>query len=660
MRIWKWLKLGFDQTFSGAWWKQLLWLASVIVFFFFGMYIMRPEVTVSPDGEAERLGFWGLVELFIDPGGFANQQEVCRPYALLVVLAGMLLLTGILISVFSNMLERRVERFRQGDSHYAFSDHVMILGMDDMVPALIQQLRRNERYRKCDIVVLTVADTEQVRRTFHAELERKEERKLVILHGRRDSREDLKKARVHQARELFILGETNEYDRDSLNIDCVKRVAEICECRKRRARLTCHVLFEYQGTFSVFQVSDLSQQIKRYIEFVPFNFYEIWARRVLVKGWGDPVREIDYLPLDREPLTEESEKYVHLVIVGMTRMGIALAIEAAHIAHYPNFKSRGRKTRITFIDQRAKQEMDFFTGRYRHLFEVSRVRFRDCEREEHSSLQTPPTDLLDLEWEFIQGRAESKEVQALLEAWSREKEQLLTIAICFNFPHTSLALGLYLPDAVYENEIPVWIRQETSDTILQIVNASRKYQALRPFGMLCRGYDLTLEDFRLPQWVNYVYDYYYEHSENPTEVPSEEILVEKWNRLPVVKQWSNIYNACSIPTKLRSVGIDLLRGDPVRELTPREVELLAEVEHNRWNVEELLLGYRVVTPEEEKEIENDIRLKNLYKKRNFAHYDIRPYEDLRSDESGRCVKAYDISITAAIPFMLKNLKPLAD
>ena len=108
-----------------------------------------------------------------------------------------------------------------------------------MVPYLIPPLRRNAEYKKCDIVVLTVEDTEQVRLKFHAELNRKEERRLVILHGRRDSKEELKKARVHKAEKLFILGEANEYDRDSLNIDCVKRVAESCEQTKRKKPLCC-------------------------------------------------------------------------------------------------------------------------------------------------------------------------------------------------------------------------------------------------------------------------------------------------------------------------------------------------------------------------------------------------------------------------------------
>ena len=62
-------------------------------------------------------------------------------------------------------------------------------------------------------------------------------------------------------------------------------------------------------------------------------------------------------------------------------MGIALAIEAAHIAHFPNFKTHRKKTRITFIDREARREMDFFMGRYRHLFDLSEARFMDCEQD---------------------------------------------------------------------------------------------------------------------------------------------------------------------------------------------------------------------------------------------------------------------------------------
>lgn len=82
------------------------------------------------------------------------------------------------------------------------------------------------------------------------------------------------------------------------------------EQTKRKKPLCCHVLFEYQGTFSVFQVSDISQQIKQYIEFTPFNFYEIWARRVLVKCSAESNGTIHYFPLDRGGISENSENYV--------------------------------------------------------------------------------------------------------------------------------------------------------------------------------------------------------------------------------------------------------------------------------------------------------------------------------------------------------------
>ena len=62
----------------------------------------------------------------------------------------------------------------------------------------------------------------------------------------------------------------------------------------------------------------------------------------------------------------------------------------------------------------------------------------------------------------------------------------------------------------------------------------------------------------------------------------------------------------------------------------------------------------------EKEIEKNIELKNVYKEKRTAHYDIRPYEDLRSDENGRCANVYDISITSAIPLILNHIHTQTD
>ncbi len=41
------------------------------------------------------------------------------------------------------------------------------------------------------------------------------------------------------------------------------------------------VMFEYQTTFAAFQLTDLSVEWRKYIEFHPFNFYEEWAKKLL-------------------------------------------------------------------------------------------------------------------------------------------------------------------------------------------------------------------------------------------------------------------------------------------------------------------------------------------------------------------------------------------
>lgn len=59
-----------------------------------------------------------LICLFIDPGNIVEVPPYLRWFSLLVVVLGLILFCGLLISVISNMLERRVERYREGDIVY--------------------------------------------------------------------------------------------------------------------------------------------------------------------------------------------------------------------------------------------------------------------------------------------------------------------------------------------------------------------------------------------------------------------------------------------------------------------------------------------------------------------------------------------------------------
>ena len=81
---------------------------------------------------------------------------------------------------------------------------------------------------------------------------------------------------------------------------------------------------------------------------------------------------------------------------------------------------------------------------------------------------------------------------------------------------------------------------------------------------------------------------------------------------------------------------------------------MAQVEHNRWNIEELLLGYRPVTQIEEQEILQEERKGKEFKekkiselKKNYIHYQIRAYDQLSES-----MKLNDRKITEKIPFIL--------
>ena len=117
-----------------------------------------------------------------------------------------------------------------------------------------------------------------------------------------------------------------------------------------------------------------------------------------------------------------------------------------------------------------------------------------------------------------------------------------------------------------------------------------------------------------------------------------ETIDKEWDNCKVFDKWSNIYNVSAIPAKLRSVGGNI----------DDNIEILAVVEHNRWNVEKLLMGFRPTAEEEHQAILADSSKKKYFKKR-FVHDDIRPYSEL--DEE---TKSIDKKFTREIPRIMSE------
>jgi voltage-gated potassium channel Kch len=78
--------------------------------------------------------------------------------------------------------------------------------------------------------------------------------------------------------------------------------------------------------------------------------------------------------------------------------------------------------------------------------------------------------------------------------------------------------------------------------------------------------------------------------------PAGDLSLARWEELPESLRASNLALAADIPNKLALVGLRLTRpGEPGERLnlTEAQVQMLAEVEHGRWNAERLQAGWRL-------------------------------------------------------------------
>ena len=76
------------------------------------------------------------------------------------------------------------------------------------------------------------------------------------------------------------------------------------------------------------------------------------------------------------------------------------------------------------------------------------------------------------------------------------------------------------------------------------------------------------------------------------------------------------------------------------------------MEHNRWNVEKLLMGYRKPLEIEDLYDKSDDIARKLKNNKNlFVHAQIRPYDDLSDD-----MKELDKEFARYIPWIIQTTK----
>ncbi|MBQ7280962.1 MAG: SUMF1/EgtB/PvdO family nonheme iron enzyme [Bacteroidales bacterium] len=726
IKIYKWEPVKRDRfLFARSGWGMALYsgVAIVLVVSFIcaiaNIWVGDSHDIYSEDDVATKHTLvWNVISQFADPGNLPHSRGFGgTSVALISAFAGILCLSGLVVSSLVSMISRRTQQWRDGRIHYTdgFKNYVVIIGSNEQTATIIKGSLRESGVEY--ILVQTRKDVEKERARIELRLERDDEKRVVFYYGDRALEEDVKALQLEKAREVYILGEDmrseNEQDHDAYNISCLEHISKYMEEHQRAQddskRLRCHVNFEYQSTFMAFKFTHLYRGLNETIEFLPFNVHEIWAKKVFVDTYAvvpssknSDKKIIDYLPLDtcRRPIggNDASTKYiqydtnqsVHLVVIGMNQMGVALAMQAALLVHLPNFhRDNSYRTTISFVDNDAIREGEFLRGRYDALFSLCRYREivvgRDVLTDDDAdTLWKNPLEkgrysfmrkdvdainenFMDIQWEFIEGNVASPDIREYLATLTENECKTTTIAVCFNNPQQSIATALYLPETVLKRSLQILVyQQNTMDMIDKIATSERewkRYGKLRPFGMIEGCYTVGMFDSKLAKFANMAYADRDLTPDSPQ--PMEEAYRLRtdrlWDELGIVDKLSNIDLVDSLGLKLRSIGIDEYDDEKIFNalVNAKDTRLayLAMAEHQRWLTERLTMGYRPLDEDELEKEKSNGRTGYRYSKEYYKNKR-RAHLDICSNEDVliRDKKAAERNMDRKIITMIYSLK----
>ena len=700
------IKLWFDRLLSKSLWRQFLMLGAVLIAALGLSYLL-----LSWSGaewkefcKAKDLNQWLLpIYLLIDSNALNTLYSGGHVHGWMLMVSsitflfGAFVFNGIIIGIITNSLEQRVNNHKEGHLHYLRQGHYVIMGYDEMVTSFITHIF--EKHPKAYVLIMTSAEVEGIREKLLKSFSEELMKHIIINYGHRISPDAYHDIHLEGAEEVFVVGNHSKPEHDAINVECVDSIYRYLSSdgmTQRPSRITC--VFKDLDTYAAFKTSEIFGHLADLcIEFIPYNYFTGWAKQVFVKrkykDFDNPGKEYEYPVVYGKGITADDPRYVHLVFVGTTNFAVAFAMEAAHVLHFPNADKA--KTVITFIDVNADKEKDEFITRNRHFFEVQSYRYQDLSDPDNlgKNIRVPASvfngkdaDFLDVEFEFIKGNVFSQQVQDVISQWAREhnEKQYLSIFLALADQRENFVMGMNMPDAVYAADVPLFIRQSRSDNLvtnlrtadrsegrrpyatfsggtLQTTERQARYANIYPFGMNETAF--CADDFSLKRakLINYLYEtanyetYRFQGLLALDATPDETIWKAAdayWQKLTVALKWSNLYNSYTIRTKLRTLramrGLDI--EDEHRDydmLTDEEVEQLALVEHNRWNVEKLLMGFRKPRADEDKYVHPAHAADLSKNKKLFIHHDIRPFDQLG------IIAELDREFSRYIPWIMK-------
>lgn len=628
-------KLIFDRTFSKSIAKKLLWLVGFILLSIFILYFLGyiPSFyQYGKDPNSHGL-FYDVMAMFIDQRNRCSNMSTL--FSTIVDVVGLTIVNGLFIAVMTSILSRRVDMYEKGLIHYKMRGHFIIVGYNKLTVLLIKHLYQTDP--KAQILLLTSQDVQKLRKKLGAILSKDVEEQLVIYSGDMTKKEDIAALQAERSLTVYILGETGQ-EVDSMKMDCVRLLAQDLNAKQATKQIRCYVCFDDPDIYHTFIYADIAPEVKKCIHFLPFQCDEVYAKRIIVDN-------IAGQPIDSEEgIGTSSRKHVHVFIHGMNDFGLALAKQVAQIAHFPNVKTDDLNTltHITFIDPEAGRKMRALKGHYESLFRLSPSRFWDASTKAEPEWECPVSsdaeygylgpNFMDVRWEFIQGHIGDETVRAYLHDAAADDAQFLSLFLCQPDDEANTSAALNLPENIYlsANVLNIYVLQHYSNAIVRMLASSpnSRFARLTPIGSIEHFFSQELVPEQKGKLVNACYA-------GLSDMTNGHEIDREWQKLTVAQKWSSMRSAEMLPVRLRSAA---------------PLEAMMQVEHNRWNMEKLLGGYRPLTQDEAAEVKKDAAKKKIFRSAPYyAHLDICSWEKLQEIDPE--VVQYDADVLKVISLL---------
>ena len=472
-RLWHELTLLVTRSYARGVWMPLL-CAVGICLLALGLILITDLIvglfTCTP------ISLGRIVELMLDPGAFSASEKPSTIFQLIIALIGAVVFTALLITTISNMFSNQAEAYRNGETDVDMKDHTLILGTNSMFYNSLEFLL-GQQGRK---VVLTTQKAKDVRAKITSYIGSDKADEFIILTGDRRFVKNLERASYAEAKQIFILGEDGEKDHDAANISCLQ---DLCNIHNERDNVECLIEIDNPDVLLLFSQTKLDL---KGIKLRCFNRDELSAAKLLI---------YDENGLRLPFLSSDDERSQHLIVVGSSSLSVEIAKLYLKLAHYPNFLSKGKRSKLTIIDDCPYLNL----GRQSNLKDV-------CHINEFGKGSTPVDtfngdeydDLLDFEINHICGNILDEHVRKALES-SCTSNDYISVVISSEDTDKNFRESISLPDRIYEGDCPVYVYQPVTGLVIDKDSLPYYYDNLNQFGL-----NISLEDIYAKQQTDLI------------------------------------------------------------------------------------------------------------------------------------------------------------